>query len=67
MTLKDLSIKAQIEMRIEVLTEEWKMCKEILEDENATDWEKIYYKEIKAYLGNQIAFNKKRLEAWKED
>ena len=68
MTLKDLSIKAQIEMRLAVLEEELAMVKSIVEDINATDYEKEYYANVIAHLTNAIEFQKERLEFWnKED
>ena len=68
MTLKDLSIKAQIEMRLAVLEEELAMVKSIVEDINATDYEKEYYANVIAHLTNAIKFQKERLEFWsKED
>ena len=68
MTLKDLSIKAQIEMRLAVLKEELALVKSIVEDINATDYEKEYYENVISYLTNSIKFNEERLEFWsKED
>lgn len=68
MTLKDLSIKAQIEMRLAVLKEELAMVKSIVEDINATDYEKEYYENVISHLNNSIKFNEERLEFWsKED
>ena len=68
MTLKDLSIKAQIEMRLAVLEEELAMVKSIVEDIDATDYEKEYYANVISYLTNSIKFNEERLEFWsKED
>ena len=64
MKLKDLSIKAQIEMRLEVLEEELAMVKSIVEDINATDYEKEYYSNVVSYLTNAINFQKERLEFW---
>ena len=68
MTLKDLSIKAQIEMRLAVLEEELALVKSIVEDINATDYEKEYHENVISYLTNSINFQKERLEFWnKED
>lgn len=68
MTLKDLSIKAQIEMRLAVLKEELAFVKSIVEDIDATDYEKEYYENVISYLNNSIKFNEERLEFWsKED
>lgn len=68
MTLKDLSIKAQIEMRLAVLKEELAFVKSIVEDIDATDYEKEYYENAISYLTNSIKFNEERLEFWsKED
>lgn len=68
MTLKDLSIKAQIEMRLAVLKEELAIVKGIVEDINATDYEKEYYENVISHLNNSIKFNEERLEFWsKED
>lgn len=68
MTLKDLSIKAQIEMRLAVLKEELALVKSIVEDINATDYEKEYYENVISHLNNSIKFNEERLELWsKED
>lgn len=68
MTLKDLSIKAQIEMRLAVLKEELALVKSIVEDINATDYEKEYYENVISHLNNSIKFNEERLEFWsKED
>ena len=68
MTLKDLSIKAQIEMRLAVLKEELAFVKSIVEDVDATDYEKEYYENVISYLTNSIKFNEERLEFWsKED
>ena len=68
MTLKDLSIKAQIEMRLAVLEEELALVKSIVEDINATDYEKEYYENVISHLTNSINFQKERLEFWsKED
>lgn len=68
MTLKDLSIKAQIEMRLAVLKEELALVKSIIEDINATDYEKEYYENVISHLNNSIKFNEERLEFWsKED
>ena len=68
MTLKDLSIKAQIEMRLAVLEEELALVKSIVEDINATDYEKEYYENVISHLNNSIKFNEERLEFWsKED
>lgn len=68
MTLKDLSIKAQIEMRLAVLKEELAFVKSIVEDIDATDYEKEYYENVISYLTNSIKFNEERLEFWsKED
>lgn len=68
MTLKDLSIKAQIEMRLAVLKEELALVKSIVEDIDATDYEKEYYENVISYLTNSIKFNEERLEFWsKED
>lgn len=68
MTLKDLSIKAQIEMRLAVLKEELALVKSIVEDIDATDYEKEYYENVISHLNNSIKFNEERLEFWsKED
>ena len=68
MTLKDLSIKAQIEMRLAVLKEELAIVKSIVQDINATDYEKEYYENVISHLNNSIKFNEERLEFWsKED
>ena len=68
MTLKDLSIKAQIEMRLAVLKEELAIVKSIVEDIDATDYEKEYYENVISHLNNSIKFNEERLEFWsKED
>jgi hypothetical protein len=68
MTLKDLSIKAQIEIKLEVLEEELSMIKDIVEDKNVTDWEKDFYENVKIHLETLIDLYKKRLEIWtKED
>lgn len=68
MTLKDLSIKAQIEMRLAVLEEELAMVKSIVEDINATDYEKEFYANVIIHLETMIKFHKERLEFWsKED
>lgn len=68
MTLKDLSTRAQIEIRLAVLEEELAMVKSIAEDINATDYEKEYYSNVISHLTTAIEFQKERLEFWsKED
>ena len=67
MKLKDLSTVAQIQIRLEVLEEELSMIKDIVEDKNATDWEKDFYENVKIHLETLIDIYKKRLEIWTKE